>query len=166
MALDQGQLLGGPEGLSCREDGDLGDRVDVRGQRGDDGVPRLVHGDGMLLLGEEHVGPRAAPERDAVPGVVEILGGQDLPPISDGVDGGFVGEVGQIRTRRIPRGLAPCAAGSQGPRLGDSSGPRPCIRCAEGGAMRVGGVFAPFAERAVARARPPRMRPVRYPAVS
>ena len=44
VALDQRQLLGHAERLPGGQDRDLGDRVGVRGQRGDQGVAGLVHG--------------------------------------------------------------------------------------------------------------------------
>ena len=78
VALDQRQLLGDAERLPGRQDRDLRHRIGVLGQRGHEGVPGLVHGDGVLLLGQQDVRALPASEQDPVPGVVEVGGGQDL----------------------------------------------------------------------------------------
>ena len=60
VALVERELLGHPERLAGGQDRDLGDRVGVLGEHGDEGVAGLVDGDGVLLLGKQHVGARRA----------------------------------------------------------------------------------------------------------
>ena len=96
VPLDQGQLLGHAERLPGGQDGDLGHRIGARRQRGDHGVARLVHGHGLLLLREQHVGALPAAEDDPVPGGVEVGGGDHIPAVADRVDGCLVDQVGQV----------------------------------------------------------------------
>ena len=74
VALDEGELLGDAERLSGRQDRHLGDRVRLVRVRGDEGVAGLVHGDGVLLVGKQHVRALAPTEDDAVTGFVEVRG--------------------------------------------------------------------------------------------
>ena len=104
MALVDRELLGDPEGPTRGQDGDLGHRVGVRGQQGDQGVPGLVDGHRVLLLGKEGVGGIPAAEDDPVPGLVDVLGEDDVPVVADGHDGRLVDQVGQVRPREPRRG--------------------------------------------------------------
>ena len=74
VPLDQRQLLGHAERLAGRQDGDLGHRVGVLGEGGDQGVAGLVDRDGVLLLGQQDVGALPPAEQDPVPGRVEVRG--------------------------------------------------------------------------------------------
>ena len=67
-----GQLFGDAEGLAGGQDGDLGDRVGVGGQGGDQAVAGFVDGHGVFLVGEQRVGGVAPAQQDAVPGGVEV----------------------------------------------------------------------------------------------
>ena len=96
VALDQGELLGDPEGLPGRKDRHLGDRVGLVGVRRHQGVAGLVHGHGVLLLGEQHVGALPPAEDDPVPGLVEVDGAEHVPVGPHGDDGRLVDQVGQI----------------------------------------------------------------------
>src|SRR5579862_4969549 len=57
----------------------------------------------MLLLGEEHVRPLAAPEDDPVPRFLKILRADRLAVVAHGDDRGFVHQVRQVRPGE-PRG--------------------------------------------------------------
>jgi hypothetical protein len=74
------QLVGGPQRLPGGQDRDLRDRVGVLAQGGDERVAGLVHGDGVLLVGQQHVGALADPEHDPIAGVVEVPRAQHLRP--------------------------------------------------------------------------------------
>ena len=60
-AVVGGQRLGQPEGLPGAQHGDPADRVGVRGQRGDQGVTRLVDGDAGEFAGGQRAGAPGGP---------------------------------------------------------------------------------------------------------
>src|SRR4029077_10678016 len=93
-----GQLLGHAECRAAREDRHFGDRVGVFGQGGDKSVAGLVNGDGVFLLGKQRVGGVAAAQKQTVPGRVEVVGRKDVALGTDGVDGRFVDQVGEVST--------------------------------------------------------------------
>jgi hypothetical protein len=53
MALELRQLLGHAKSGATGEDRDLGDGIGMLGERGDQSVPGLMDGDGVLLLGTQ-----------------------------------------------------------------------------------------------------------------
>ncbi len=95
-AVVGGERLGQPEGLAGAQDGDPADRVGVRGQRGDQGVAGLVHGDGGEFAGGQRAGPPGA-EQHAVAGAGEVGGGEADAARPDRGDSGLVDQVGQVR---------------------------------------------------------------------
>ncbi len=96
MAFVDGELFGDAECLAGGQDGDFGDGVAVGGEGGDQGVAAFVDGDGVFFVGEQRVGGFSAAEQDPVAGFGEVGGGEGVPAGADGIDGGFVDEVGEV----------------------------------------------------------------------
>jgi hypothetical protein len=98
VALDHGELFGHPEGLARRQYGHLGDGVGVVGVGRHEGVARLVHRHRVLLLGDQDVRALPPAQNDAIPGLVEIGGRDDLAIRPHGHNGRLVDQVGQVRS--------------------------------------------------------------------
>jgi hypothetical protein len=96
MALVDGELLGHPQGLARGQDGHLGHRVPMLGNRGHDGVAGLMHRDRPLLVRQQGVGGVAAPQQDPVPRLGEVDRHDHIPAGPDREDGRLVDQVGQI----------------------------------------------------------------------
>src|ERR1700759_4224765 len=95
-AVVGGERLGQPESLPGTQHGDPADRVSVRGQRGDQGVPGLVDGDGDEFAGGQRAAAPGA-EQHTIAGTVEVGGGKGGAAGPDRGDGGLVDQAGQVR---------------------------------------------------------------------
>src|ERR1022692_666600 len=93
-----GEHLGQPQCLPGAQDGDPADRVGVRGQSCDQGVPGLVDGYGGQFAGGKRAAVPGA-EQDAVAGVGEVGGADPGAARPYCGERGLVDQVGQVRAR-------------------------------------------------------------------
>lgn len=91
-----GKLLGGPQCVPGRQNGDLDHRVGVLAECRDQRVPALVRGDGPFLVLAQHVAAVPLPHQDAVPRRDQVLLSDVQPVIAHRSDCCFVQQAREV----------------------------------------------------------------------